>query len=58
MSLVDPADFQRWAAITNRNADLGYQDLKESIRNKLLGRLETLLPGIGAHIVFSEIATP
>jgi len=58
MSLVDPEDFQRWAAITNRNSNLDYQSLKESIRNKLLGRLESLLPGIGKHIVFSEVATP
>jgi len=58
MGLVDSADFQRWAATTNRNSDLNYQDLKERIRNKLIGRLETLLPGIGKHIVFSELATP
>src|SRR6185437_1757626 len=58
MSLVDPADFHRWAAQTNRDSDADYQDLKDKIRNKLLSRLEALLPGIGTHIVFSEVATP
>ncbi|MEL6345881.1 MAG: NAD(P)/FAD-dependent oxidoreductase [Myxococcota bacterium] len=50
--------FQRWVGSDSGARKGDYQRLKARLKARMLSRLEAVVPGISAKVVFSELGTP
>ena len=55
---MDFSAFSTYADSTSGNRPVGYLDLKKKLTGAMLKSLERIIPGIGDHILFSELGTP
>jgi len=52
------AAFNAYADSTSGNRPSGYMALKDKLTAAILNSLERIIPGIGDHVLFSELGTP
>lgn len=50
--------FQKWADEPSGQHNIAYQALKERLTDRMLDRLNDLVPGFRDHVVFCELGTP
>lgn len=55
---VDFGDFERWAHTTYGERPEDYAQMKKDVTASMLETLDTMVPGLPDHVVFSELGTP
>lgn len=57
-TFVNYAPFQKWADQPSGDREWEYQQLKESLMDGMLAKLDERVPGISQHVVFKDLGTP
>ena len=57
-SFVDYDTFKEWAGTDHEHRPAAYEAKKKLLIDKMVGNIETIVPGLREKIVFSELGTP